>query len=283
MSETHTRGDVPSPGSIDFKSMGFKEWRTERCGSSKGGGGLLMLYKDELQAHQWDPHVTDDYQYIKKERQWLIIGGKTAFLHIYVACETKRPTNFEQWNQDLFSLVTQEALILRQQGMCCLALGDFNTRVGKIRGLEGNLPGTNTNYPAFMSFVSQVNMTIINTLPISKGIFTRFMHGSKSLLDYGLIDNDHVSSVSSFVIDEEARFGCGSVHALLECKIFSGRNSYVEWKFTDSIQYNIHASTDYTQFKTKLDENVATIPLNEFSTLSVEAMLPHLIDNIGSL
>ena len=84
MSEAHTRGDVPSPGSIDFKSMGFREWRTERCGSSKGGGGLLMLYKDELQAHQWDPHVIDDYQYIKKERQWLIIGGKTAFLHIYV-------------------------------------------------------------------------------------------------------------------------------------------------------------------------------------------------------
>ena len=28
--------------------------------------------------------------------------------------------------------------------------------------------------------------------------------GSESLLDYGLIDNDHVGTVSSFVIDEQA-------------------------------------------------------------------------------
>ena len=111
--------------------------------------------------------------------------------------------------------------------MCCLAMGDFNTRVGEIPGLEGNTPDTNKNLPMFMNLVSQVNMTIINTLPISKGLFTRFMDnsgskGSMSLLDYGLVDNDNVSNVTSFVIDEDARFSCGSDHALLECDIEVG-------------------------------------------------------------
>ena len=56
------------------------------------------------------------------------------------------------------------------------------------------------------------------------GLFTRFMdngnrEGSKSLLDYGAIDNDHVHTVTSFTIDENARYSCGSDHALLECII----------------------------------------------------------------
>ena len=103
-----------------------------------------------------------------------------------------------------------------------LAMGDFNSRVGRIPGLENNTPDTNKNTPMFLNFMQQANLVIINTLPITKGLFTRFMNspglpGSNSLLDYGLIDGDHVNNVTSFVIDEEARYKCGSDHALLEC------------------------------------------------------------------
>ena len=65
-------------------------------------------------------------------------------------------------------------------------MGDFNTRVGNIPGLEDNTADTNQNMPMFLA---EVNMVIVNSLPISKGLFTRFMdnnsghHGTKSLLD----------------------------------------------------------------------------------------------------
>ena len=49
-------------------------------------------------------------------------------------------------------------------------MGDFNTRVGELPGLEGNTKNANNNFPKFMSFIQQVNMTIINTLPITKGM-----------------------------------------------------------------------------------------------------------------
>ena len=85
--------------------------------------------------------------------------------------------------------------MLRRQGLCCIAMGDFNTRVGEMHGLAGNTPDTNNNFPMFINFITEVNLTIINTLPIARGLFTRFMDssgrpGSKSLLDYGLVDND---------------------------------------------------------------------------------------------
>ena len=137
-----------------------------------------MLYKDNLSAHEWSPPVPSSQEYVKNERQWLILSSKVAFLHVYIACQTSRNEDFMGWNEDLFNLVTQEAISLLRQGITCLAMGDFNTRVGQIPGLEGNTPDTNRNHPMFMNFIAQVNMTIINTMPISKGLFTRFMYNS---------------------------------------------------------------------------------------------------------
>ena len=94
-------------------------WNTERGGGAKGGGGLTLIYKEGLEAHQWTPQVPPHLQYVSTERQWLIIGRKVAFLHIYVACQSKRSDDFLLWNEDLFELVTQEALLLRRQGLCC--------------------------------------------------------------------------------------------------------------------------------------------------------------------
>ena len=54
-------------------------------------------------------------------------------------------------------------------------MGDFNTRVGNIPGLEDNTLDTNQNTPMFLA---EVNMVIVNSLPISKGLFTRFMDNS---------------------------------------------------------------------------------------------------------
>ena len=142
----------------------------------------------------------------------------------YIACQSNKSDSFLQWNEDLFHLVTQEAKSLRRQGFIVLAMGDFNTRVGNIPGLEDNTADTNQNTPMFLA---EVNMVIVNSLPISKGLFTRFMdnsghHGTKSLLDYGLIDGDHVNTITSFTNDEEVRFDCRSDHALLECNLEFG-------------------------------------------------------------
>ena len=219
-------------------------------------------------------------QYVEKERQWLLLGDKCAFLHIYIACQSHRNQDFIQWNEDLFSLVTSEALLLRKRGFCCLALGDFNTRVGVLPGLEGNTPDTNANYPMFLSFITQVNMTIINTLPQSKGLFTRFMNGSQSLLDYGLIDNDHVNTVTSFVIDEDARYDAGSDHALLECTLELDERPKVAWSYSEAIHYNLNSSTDYSAYINTLDTTVSDIPLSTFNSKSAEDMLPHISESI---
>ena len=82
-----------------------------------------------------------------------------------------------------------------------------------------------------------------------------------SVLDYGLIDSDHVSHVTSFVIDSNARFQCGSDHALLQLDIeFKSRPS-VKWKFHDAIQYNFNKNSSFDNYKYNLDKCISKIGL----------------------
>ena len=195
MSETFARSDQPS---ILDPIAGYASWSTNRGGSDKGGGGLTILYKDTLTAHKYTPAVPTNLEYIQNERQWLLVNqgkDRCAFLHVYIACQSFTSDSFLKWNEDLFLLIKEEAIKLKQQGFLVLAMGDFNSRVGCLKGLEGNTPDHNQNTPMFLNFLKEVNLLIINTLPVAKGLFTRFMDssslsGTKSLLDYGLIDHD---------------------------------------------------------------------------------------------
>ena len=142
-----------------------------------------MLYKESLTAHEWTPSVPPNLTYIMNERQWLLLDSKTqkcAFLHTYIACDTNKDDAFLQWNEDLFFLLSQEAMNLKRQGFVVIGMGDFNSRIGIRPGLEFNSPTMNRNAPMFLNFVSEINLMIMNTLPISKGTCTRFMDSSVS-------------------------------------------------------------------------------------------------------
>ena len=143
-------------------------------GNDKGGGGLALIYKENLSSHEWSPSVPESQQYIQNERQWLLLSHgnqRFAFLHCYIACQNE-DKSFIRWNEDLFQLIKDETIKLRRDGFMVLAMGDFNTHVGQIPGLLTNDEKTNRNKPMFMNFIAEANLVIINTLPVSKGTFT---------------------------------------------------------------------------------------------------------------
>ena len=268
--------------------QGYRAWSTNRGGSDKGGGGLTMLYRDTLVTHQYVPDIPDDLVHIKNERQWLLVNSgedKVAFLHTYIACQNNRDDSFISWNEDLFFLLTQEATKLKQQGFTILAMGDFNSRVGAIPGLENKTPDHNQNTPLFFNFLNEVNLLIINTMPIAKGLFTRFIDssgrpGTRSLLDYGLIDHEKANTVTSFVIDADARVECGSDHALLVCTLVFADKPRVAWSFQDPVHYNFHGA-DFTAYQRYLD-TVLAVPLPKFCEQSTTEMLDHIRDTIDT-
>ena len=77
-----------------------------------------------------------------------------------MACASNGPNNHHQWNIDLYSMLTNEAVVLRNSGFSVIALGDFNAHVGQIPGLENNHPGLNSNSSLFNTFVRSLDLTI---------------------------------------------------------------------------------------------------------------------------
>ena len=135
-----------------------------------------------------------------------------------------------------------------------IALGDFNAKLGQVNGLEQNRPDTNANTPLFKSFIKTLNLAILNTLPVAKGLFTHFVERtgvpfSQSVLDYGLSDPSLTPHISSFIIDANARIECGTDHALLlatiQCK---GSNSTISYKFSDIMNSKLPVNNDYSCF-----------------------------------
>ena len=283
LSETFGRKEKPD---ILKTIPGYELYLSERSGSAKRGGGLALYYRDTLLAHEWHPSIDEEVKYVEKERQWLLIHGegssKMAFLNCYVACQTYTSDGFIQWNQDLFQMISKEVNYLREKGFMVLAMGDFNTHVGEISGLEGNHPDVNRNFPMFSNFLSETNLVMINTLDICTGLFTRFKRDQTSLLDYGLIDGAHIQKVTSFNIDTDARFDCNSDHALLEC-VLEFRTSPKPSKHSpDVFRYNFHEKSNFTGYKSFLDNSLSTINLDEFSRLNTSEMLSHITKNIYS-
>ena len=177
-----------------------------------------------------------------------------------------------------------ELLKLKEQGFIILCLGDMNSRVGQIPGLEENTPDVNKNGPMFLNFITQASLVILNTLPLAKGLFTRFMSsgqtGTQSLLDYGMVDSDHVNTVSSFVIDAEARYGCGTDHALLVAKLVFGEANRVIWNLSESLKFNFNEKTDFTGYQYQLDKECSNIPLHIFEELPLETQLTHITHSV---
>ena len=125
-------------------------------------------------------------------------------------------------------------------------------------------------------------MLIINTLPVSKGVFTRFddFSGSESLLDYALIDKGKAETVNTFVIDEHARFRCGSDHALLHCSVEFQHRPRANWQFKESFKYNIRGSTNYAIYRSNLDKALSSMSLHQFSQESAASKLHHITECI---
>ena len=106
--------------------------------------------------------------------------------------------------------------------------------------------------------------------------------GSRSLLDYGLIDAEKINTVTSFIIDDNARFACGTDHALLECQVELRSKISLKWDFQEVLQYQITDSTNYHSYQDTLDTIVSSSPLHKFSDLSLDQMLPHVTDTINT-
>ena len=76
-----------------------------------------------------------------------------------------------------------------------------------------NKPNVNRNGELFLDFLNISNCVHVNGLDnLTKGLWTRQRSGFSSIIDYGVVGREHISSVLSMFIDDQGHYGGGSDH-----------------------------------------------------------------------
>ena len=245
----------------------------ERTELSRQGGGLAIAVRSDIPAQVWTPNVKPTEQLIDKERQWLKIdtgGLKIGIVHIYMMSESGRRPQFKEFNKSLIDMIMAEVDELRKCGYKIMAIGDMNGHIGNEEegGIKGNHPGININGQLIKNFASLGDFTIVNTMPLANGVFTREVYNAskkrfeKSVLDYALVEDDLQNQITSFTIDKDRKYSINSDHMLIQITLTLKENKTVlNWHRKHS-KFYLNEETDYDKYKSlSPQENVFRIHL----------------------
>ena len=209
---------------------------------------------------------------------------KLAIVDVYFACIHLNKPELIRDNEVLIQLLARERKELTDLGYKCIVMGDCNARVGHmgVLGERGNDGRVNGNGRLLKSFATDNHMVILNSRPMSQGLFTRraVREGKaiESVLDYGLVNKEDEGMVTSFVIDEDNRYAISSDHStiFLSLKV-EGNIQKVKWNVVDK-WCTIKNSTDWGKYAGVTDNKV--MDEAAFARLEAEEQLKHLRDTL---
>ena len=139
------------------------------------------------------------------------VRGKTAVCAVYAGFQAPDDRH-GVWNENLLSVLRAEVAALRKDGFRVVLLGDFNSHIGCAPGVgvPGNHPDVNRNGKRFLDFLDDCHCVHINgRADLTTGLWTRQRGGFSTVLDYGLIAFEHISSVCSMLVDDRGLFPSG--------------------------------------------------------------------------
>ena len=260
---------------------GYSEHYNERGDDMKKGGGLGMIWKEELNIIIWDMNPMEGKEYLNHERQWytLVSGRKKyALLNIYMAFEADQN---RQWNEDLITMIHHEMTIMVQDGYELIIGGDLNAKVGNnFEGtLSNNNPQVDTNGTNILNLVDTFGLVIANdkeeegTLITRRCIDREGKLWSSSTIDYFLISKG--VNITRFKILTENTGHTSSDHLMIEIEIQIERDDFTSKQKKRIPLYDLRKmrlDTNKTYAK-KSAEYLSETPIRDFAKLSQQEQI----------
>ena len=250
-------------GDSDISVPGFNvhEVRRSDAANDRGGGGLAYYTRqsDGILFKDYSPPITDPaLHYVRKERFWITAESllmKTAICGLYMGCQYG-DDRLGNWNMGMYQVLQAEATLLRAQGYRVVMLGDWNCHVGSAEGLgvAGNHGDVNEN-GAKHQFLREGFFTHINGVDnLTTGKWTRQRAGSKSILDFAVVSDEHLPTVHSLFVDDQGLMGGGSDHNFLVLTLndeFVKRTRLLRFQSLKK-SWNSMDGVDWTLFKSEV-------------------------------
>ena len=284
-----------SSSCLDVPGYDVTEYRRSDLAGDKGGGGLALFTRkaDGLIFKDFDPDLPDPaLAFVRKERAWKTVetgNGKTAVCAVYAGFQSPDDMN-ANWNDTLYSVLRMEVASLRKDGFRVVLLGDFNGHVGNAPGvgITGNKPEINKNGRRFLDFLADSSCVHVNGCQnLTEGLWTRQRSGISTVIDYGVIAQEHLYSVNSMFIDEQGKYGGGSDHnwIFLELKDNFVKKCRVSNLPRKKAPWNISHSQDWSAFRKTIDnlvdETDTNIDATALASRVAEILIKSGTDNIG--
>ena len=147
-------------------------------------------------------------------------------------------------------------------------MGDFNGHVGNGQdGIPGNHAHVNLNRKLLQDFIAVNNMNMLNSDQTrTTGLFTRSANGFATILDYAIVMAGLDQDIIEMDIDETGKKLSGSDHALIEVKVQYKMSSNLNEVRLNENKINIPKDTDFSDFKTTLDEVLMEVDWDSLDT-----------------
>ena len=275
--ETKRREEEETGIDISIPGYRVREVRRSDLANDKDGGGIAVYTRlsDGLLFRDHTPNITDPAAaFVANERAWVTVESqscKTAICGLYMGCQYSDNRN-DAWNDTIYRTIQHESFNLRSQGYRIVYLGDFNGHIGdKLgQGVPGNKHDINENGRKFLNFLSHTDSVHINggvRVPgnwdtrLTTGLWTRQRGGCSSILDFGVVSSEHISSVISMIVDDCGHFGTLSDHnwLFLDLRDQFVKKQRVSNLTTKKSQWNIKDNQDWSGFRGQVLDSVASL------------------------
>lgn len=286
---------------IDVDGYDLREVRrSDNAGDRKGGGIVVYTKNNEgLLFKDYDPDIDKpEHAFVKNERKWLVLETgdfKTAFCGVYLGFQADDDRH-GLWNDSIYSVLRSEIMTLRVKGYRIVLNGDFNGHTGAVlgQGVVGNKPTINENGRRFLKFLQDAGCRHINGecrvkgewgTRLTQGLWTRQRGGVSTIIDYGVISVEHLSSVKSLFIDDEGKHGGGSDHNWLFLTLDDKfvKQTYVSNQPSRKKRWDFDENFDWSNFQRTVEDMISSIDPGHVRGLSSSSEINKLAASAASI
>ena len=132
-------------------------------------GGVGVYYRPGRNITTWEPELSESMEWARTERIWIKLHGggrKPAICGLYMRTNAAVGSDFHTKNQLLYNLLSEENVLLEQQGFDTCFLGDNNAWIKPTKHFAfAQYPHKeNNNGKLLRSFAECNNLFCLNPL-----------------------------------------------------------------------------------------------------------------------
>ena len=165
-----------------FPSLG----RNDR---DQDGGGVLIGIQKQLE----NIVTVVEKQHAVEENLWLVIDNNQVAIRVGVIYAPQESRTAKEAYEEMYQNIERQIVIAKQEKQKLLMMGDFNCKVGKV--IKGNNAEVSKSGKIFNQMITRNKLLVLNSLESCKGIWTREEGGTRSVLDYIIVDQKDGSTV----------------------------------------------------------------------------------------